>query len=227
MAFCPNCDVELSEDAAECANCGATFGVGSAWLPSVQRGVVRYRDKRLATRVPVAPVVHKVLEACFLGAFSVIALAIPFLNIPFLVVAGPLLFLPWAHDDNGAGLGAVVVESWRARAALFVYFSGFWGWVAWYRERRRVARLAKRLASGHQSGPGDRDLLPLLIVAVLPFLLLAALLVPGGWVVIAIAVGFAGTASYRGMRASGLPWGGVFFLLCVLYAVVVVAVIAV
>lgn len=27
MAFCANCDVELSEDAAECANCGATFGV--------------------------------------------------------------------------------------------------------------------------------------------------------------------------------------------------------
>jgi len=150
---------------------------------------------------------------------------IPFLNLPFALIAAPLLYLPWGNEDIGYGFGVMFIQSWSGKAVFFVYFSAFWGWVVWYRDRRLVAKLARQRAVGQKSGPDDPDPLHLVIVAVLPFLLLAALLVPGGWVVILVAIGFAAHASYRGMRAFGLPWGGVFFLLCVVYAVTVVTIV--
>lgn len=171
------------------------------------------------------PVLRKLLEACFLGAFSIIALIIPLLNIPLMLVAAPLFYLPWAREFFGFGPGLNFLDTWTGIAVFFVYFSAFWGWVDWYRARRRAARLAKRPAAGEEPEPQDEDLLTLLIVAVLPILLLAVLLLPLGWVVILIAIGFAGNASYRGMRAFKLPWGGVFFLLGALYAVTVIFVI--
>ncbi|MBI4206697.1 MAG: zinc ribbon domain-containing protein [Betaproteobacteria bacterium] len=37
MAFCPNCDAEVADDALKCTKCGATFGPGSAWQPSLTK----------------------------------------------------------------------------------------------------------------------------------------------------------------------------------------------
>jgi len=218
--------MELAEGAAECPRCGAIFGVRNGWLPSLQRGVVRYTDNRAANRVLLTPVIRKVLKACFLATFSIVALMIPFLNLPFLLLATPILLLPWGREDIDNAFAMILVHSWSAIALFFVYFAAFWGWVDWYRERRRAQKDAQRHATPQQPRSPEPDLFISLITAVSPILLLAALVVPLGWVVILVAIGFAGNASYRGIRAFTFPWNAMFFVLGALYAVAVVSFLA-
>ena len=36
--YCPNCSEPCDANAPECAKCGASFGSGSAWKPTAERG---------------------------------------------------------------------------------------------------------------------------------------------------------------------------------------------
>jgi hypothetical protein len=50
--FCPNCNAPVHGDINECENCGAYFGEGSVWKPTLaqQGNIRRYRHQAAANQ---------------------------------------------------------------------------------------------------------------------------------------------------------------------------------
>lgn len=112
------------------------------------------------------------------------------------------------------------VESTRAQLVFFVYFSAFWALVDWLRAKSKAIKIAQEQTTGAGTGTNTPDLLRLLIVSSLPVLLIWLLLIPGfGWVSLAVALGVASVACYRGIRAFQMPWKAIFITLAGIYAV--------
>ena len=163
---------------------------------------------------------RKIVAACFLGGVSILLLMVPLLNLPLAIVAAPLFLLPWSHADIVYGPGMMAVESTRAQLVFFVYFSAFWALVDWLRAKSKAIKIAQDQTTDGGTSANAPNLLRLLIVSFLPVLLIWLLLIPGfGCVGLAVALGVASVACYRGMRAFQTPWKAIFIALAGTYAV--------